>query len=125
MVQNCYQAFGTGDIAGLYDRMHDSITWHSLYAAGVSLNGTYKGKGQLSELLTKISLDIAIRSFRPLTYLSNEHTVVVLGNEDATVNKTQKMYHNSWVHVWEVADGKVVSITTYNTVEKVLAAFTD
>lgn len=125
LVQQCYRAFQTGDLAGLFDRMHDSITWHSLYTKGVSLNGTYIGKEQLGELLTKMGSDISMRSFEPKTFLADEHTVVVLGREEATVNKTQKGYQNSWVHVWEVADGKVAGITSYNTVENVLAAFTD
>lgn len=114
-----------GDIAGLFGKMHDSITWHSQYTKGIPMNGMYTGKDQLGELINKMGSDISVSSFTPKTFLADEHKVVVLGEEEATVNKTQKAYLNSWVHVWEVTDGKVASMTTYNSVEKVLEAFTD
>lgn len=124
LVQSCYHAFGTGDIANLFDQMHDSVEWHSLYTKGISLNGIYTGKGQIGELLTKIGADLSIASFTPTAFLAEGNTVVVHGQEEATVNKTQKTYQNKWVHVWETVDGKVAKITTYNTVEPVLEAFT-
>lgn len=123
LVQSCYQAFGQNDIASLFDKFNDTIEWHSLYTEGVSLNGTYIGKSQVGELLTKLGYDLLISSFMPTEFLATEKTVVVLGAEEAMVRKTGKSYLNNWVHVWEITSGKVAKITTFNTVENVLRAY--
>jgi ketosteroid isomerase-like protein len=124
LVQSCYQAFGMGDMARLFDQLHDTVEWHSLYIEGVSLNGIYSGKKQLGELFTKMGSDLTISAFAPTDFLATESTVVVLGSEEAMVNKTQKTYQNRWVHIWQIDGGKVAKITTYNTVENVLRAYT-
>lgn len=123
LVQRCYQAFGMGNMTGLFAMMADTIEWHSGYVDGISLNGSYRGKAELGELFQKIGSDITISAFTPLDFLANETKVVVLGQEEATVAKTQKKYQNSWVHVWEIEDEKVTRITTFNTVGNLLNAF--
>lgn len=124
VVQAMFAAFGRGDLPAVFAQMDPEIVWHGRYAAGVPIDGEWRGVQGVGAMFSKLGETTAIEAFAPTEFIAQGDKVVVLGHERVRVPATGKTYENPWVHVYTVRDGKVAAVTTYNDSAAVLHGFT-
>lgn len=124
LVQNNYTAFGKGDMDTFFDNLSDAFVWESLYPETVPYGGVYEGKQQVGAMLQSMGSSLDIRMFSPEEFFVNQNKVVVIGQETATIKNTGKIYHQRWVHIWEVDNNnQLTRITSYNDTDAIKEAF--
>lgn len=114
LVRGIYDAFAAGDVAGVLGRMSPDIVWneaeHFPYADGnpyvgpeAVLNGVFaRCIGEWDGFGVEID-----------EILDAGETVVALGRYVGTYKATGRAQRTQLVHVWRVADGKVVGFQQY------------
>ena len=123
LVQDAYQSFSRGDMAGMLAAMSTAFEWDSRYSAGVPFGGVWRGHGGVSEFLKTLSDAVDVTAFEIREFIAQGDSVVVLGFDESLVKSTGRTYHNEWVHVWAVQDGQLASVRTYNDTAAAAAAF--
>lgn len=123
LVQRMYQAFGQGDVAAMRAVIAEDFRWDSRYSAGVPLGGVWRGLDGLREFLRTLGETVDVLAFQIQEYIAQGNRVVALGFDESRVKSTGRTYHNDWVHVWTIRDGKIGEIRTYNDTAAAGAAF--
>jgi ketosteroid isomerase-like protein len=123
LVQQTYQAFGQGDVATMQSVMAEDFEWDSRYPAGVPLGGVWRGQDGLLDFLKTVGETVDVLAFEIHEFIAQGNKVVVLGFDESRAKLTGRTYHNDWVHVWTIQDGKIAGIRTYNDTAAASAAF--
>ena len=123
IVQEIYTYFGQGNVAGILEHFLDAIEFNSHYPTNVPYGGVWQGKEGFVKFLEAIEGSIQVSNFQISKLIVQDDTVVALGFEEFTVKATESACHNEWVHVWTLADAKVVKVRTYNDTAAVSSAF--
>jgi hypothetical protein len=116
-------AFGGGDVPAMLGAMAEEFEWDSHYPEEVPFSGLWRGHDGVITLLSTINEAVDVLAFNIHEFISEGSRVVVLGAEDARAKSTGRTYHNEWVHVWTVQDGKLRGMRNYNDTAAVVAAF--
>lgn len=103
LVKRGYEAFGTGDMDTVMSLYDDDVEW--VQPGGSAISGTFHGKGELVEFLTRLGEKTT--SIRALRLLGDGDTVVVFS--EATVGGETSQD----VEVFTLRGGKVVRAQTY------------
>jgi uncharacterized protein len=122
LVQQTYQAFGRGDVAAMQSVMAEDFEWDSRYSAGVPLGGVWRGHDGLLDFLKAVGEAVNVLAFEIQEFIAQGDKVVALGFDESRAKSTGRTYHNDWVHVWTVRDGKIAGIRTYNDTAAAAAA---
>ncbi len=123
IVQNCYAAFGRGDIPGLLAELTDDSDWFFPGGSDVPFSGRYQGPAKVGEFFQKLDGFVTFEEFEPLQFISTGDTVVVLGRDKVTVKSTGKGVELDWVHVMTLRDGKVSAFKEFIDTARIAAAF--
>jgi len=123
IVQEIYTYFGQGNVAGILEHFLDTTEFNSHYPSNVPYGGVWQGKEGFVRFLEAIEGSIQTSNFHISKFIAQDDTVVTLGFEEFTAKATELSRHNEWVHVWTLADGKVVNVRTYNDTAAVASAF--
>ena len=123
VVQDCYDAFGRGDIPALLNVLADDVDWYLPGQSEVPHAGRYTGPAGVGDFFGKLDATMEFETFDIRQFLGNGDTVVVLGYEKAKVKATGKTQEAEWVHVLTVRDGKIASFREYVDTVKVAEAF--
>jgi uncharacterized protein len=114
LIQGIYNAFATGDVAGVLGRMSPKIVWNEAenfpYADGnpyigpeAVANGVFgRCVGEWDGFAVEVD-----------EILDAGETVVVLGRYLGTYKATGRAQKTQMVHVWRIADGKAVRFQQY------------
>jgi ketosteroid isomerase-like protein len=110
IVQDLYQAFGRGDMAGVLARMREDAEWVNPYGRG-RFPGQWgrpcKGREQIVEFFKAISAAVDVRSFDVLDTIAQRDKVVALIRWTGLVCTSGTSFDVTLVHVWTLRDGKV------------------
>lgn len=123
LVQQTYQAFGQGDVITMLSAMTEDFEWDSRYPAVVPLAGRWQGHAGVLNLLKTIGETVDVLAFEIQQFVAEGGAVVVLGYDESRAKATGRVYHNDWVHIWTVQDGKLSRVRTYNDTAAAEAAF--
>ncbi len=66
IVQQMYQAFGTGDMPAFFALLDETIVWNSHYTANIPLNGKFEKAEGIQTLLQTIGASVEIKAFAKL-----------------------------------------------------------
>lgn len=107
LVRSVYEAFGRGDMEGLFNTFTDDIVFH--VPGNTPLSGDHRGKEQLSRFFQNVGERSAgtIRLEVHDVVGSDQH-VVGLANISGQPKGQPLSYHV--VHVWHVRDGKLAEM---------------
>jgi hypothetical protein len=122
-VQENYAAFGRGEIETVLNNMSDDIIWESRYSPDLPFSGEFVGKEGVGQYLQAVGESLEITEFSPQEFVAQDNVVAVFGFERARVLSTDKVYINRWAHRWQIEDGEIFRITTYNDSAAVAEAF--
>lgn len=123
IVQDCYAAFGSGNIPAFLAALTDDVDWSTPDVPDIPLSGHYKGPSGVAEFFKKLDAAIAFEQFEPRQFVAQGDTVVVIGYEKGTVKSTGKSEESDWVHVVTVRGGKIASFKEFINTAAVAAAF--
>src|SRR3954469_25702096 len=113
IVQDAYQRFGSGDVAGLLTLLSENVEWTVPEIENAQFAGRRHGIQKVGEFFKALSAAEDITRFEPLEFITENDRVVVLGESAVTVRETGRSYETNWVHVFSVRDGKITEFTEY------------
>jgi hypothetical protein len=112
IVETAYANFAAGDVEAFLAILDPEVTWTD--AEGYPYAGTYVGPDALLEgLIARIGAEWDDYTVAPNTYVSDGDRVVALGDYSGTYKATGRSVEAPFAHVWQFADGKVVSFRQY------------
>ncbi len=114
LIREIYDAFATGDIAGVLARMSPDIVWNEAENFPYADGNPYRGHDAvLSGVFARLGGEWDGFAAVPEEYLNAGGTVVVLGRYRGTWPATGRAMNAQMVHVWRVKDGRVSAFQQY------------
>jgi hypothetical protein len=124
IVQQIYAAFGRGDIAALLDYLDEDIEW--LFNGGgadIPYSGPRRGHDGVARYFTLVAESVEVLAFSPMKIIAGDDDVAVLGHERARAKITGQEFETYWLHLFTLADGKVVRLRGFYDTATMAAAF--
>lgn len=122
-IKTFYHHFESGNGEAAAAMLAENIVWENPMPEEIPFGRRYEGRegvvrywGELMETLDMGPMEVE-------QMIAQDDTVVVTGREASTVKATGKNYDMQWVHLFKVADGKIVSGREYNNTAEMLKAF--
>ena len=113
IVQDCYNKFGEGNVAGILANCTEDIAWNTPEIENASFGGRRQGHAEVGEFFSRMAAEEEVTKFEPKEFIAQGDRVVALGTYGATVRETGRSYESDWVHVFTVRDGKITSFDEY------------
>lgn len=121
LIEGVYRAFAAGDVPALFSVFAQNIEWTE--AAGFPYGGTYVGAQAIAEnVFVKLATEWEGYAAVPEKFVAEDDTVVAIGRYSGKYRSTGKTMSVPFVHVWTVADGKVVRFVQHTDTLKVAEA---
>ena len=112
LVQQAYVDFAAGDVPAFLAILDPNVTWTD--AEGYPYAGTYVGPDALVEgLIARIGAEWDDYTVVPNALIADGDRVVALGDYSGTYKATGRSVTAPFAHVWQFADGKVVSFRQF------------
>jgi hypothetical protein len=112
IAQNCYAAFGRGDIAGILDAVDENTVWVTP-DIGLPPGGVYHGKAGVAQFFQQVGETWEFQGFEPKQFIASGDQVVVLGSYAFTSRSTGRSGSSEWAMAWTIRDGRVVHFQEY------------
>jgi len=114
VVEGIYAAFATGDGAALAAAFAPDLVWVEAENGPYADRNPYVGPGAVFEgVFGRIGQEWTNFAATPQTLLPSGSRVVALGRYTGVNKATGEALDAQFVHVWTVADGKVVAFQQY------------
>ena len=121
VVQSIYAAFARGDMPAFLSTLAPDVRWTE--AEGFPYGGTYTGPNAILEgVFMRLGTEWDGFAATPQRFVADGDTVIVLGEYSGTYRATGKRFVAPFVHVWELAGGKVASFRQHTDTAVVQAA---
>jgi uncharacterized protein len=128
-VQAIYEAFGTGNVPAILEKLSDNVRWEDwrenfAQKAGVPWMKPQHGKEGVLEFFQTIGGSFAVKGFQVLAIMENQNQVAVEFTMEADVPSTGGYFFEEEIHLWNFDDsGKVVRFRHYlDTAKHIKAA---
>jgi ketosteroid isomerase-like protein len=121
-----YQAFGTGDVPTILDRLADDVDWSTDAAIeSAPWYGPRRGKEAVAAFFEAVGKTGPVTEFTPLAFAANDDgDVMVFLRYAFTVTATGKHVEMNMHHYWKFRDGKVSFVRSSEDTAQVAAAMT-
>jgi hypothetical protein len=113
IVQEAYNNFLSGDVAGILNLLSEDVHWQTPEIENAAFGGTKSGREGASDFFRLMSESEETIKFEPKEFIAQGNRVVALGTYGATVRETGRSYETDWVHVFTVEDGKIMSFVEF------------
>ena len=113
VVREIYEAFDAGDIAGVVARMRPDIVWNEAENYPYADGNPYRGTTSVMEVMGRIAAEWDGFTIVRHKLLDAGEWVVMLGRYRGTYRETGRAQNSQVVHVWRIADGKIVTFQQY------------
>lgn len=123
VIQQAYQCFGQGDIAGVLATLTEDVVWHVAPVAGVAYTGTRTGHAGAGEFFAGLVEAEDVLKFAPGEFIAQGDKVAVIGSYGGRVKTTGREYETYWIHVFHLRDGKIASFAEYTDTAAIANAF--
>ena len=119
-VQSVYEAFGTGDIPAILDKVSDDCDWetwdvdNTAQGSGVPWMLRRRGRDGVAEFFQAVGANLEFHSFEPRNLLEGGNQVAATIKLEATAKATGERFQEEEIHLWTFdADGKVSAFRHY------------
>jgi uncharacterized protein len=123
VVQECYAAFGAGNLARLQATLATDVVWEHPESTDIPWAGRFDGPGGVAKFVGALAEPATPELFEPYEFIAQGDRVVVLGRERFRVKATGKTWSAEWSHVFTVVNGKIKEFREYTDTAAVGAAF--
>ena len=111
VIQRLYEAFGRGDVPAILACIDPNATWVNKYGQG-HFPGQWgkpcRGHGEIVGFFQAVNEAVDVQGFDPYELIAQSSRVVALINWKGIVRQTGKPFEALLVHIWTLADEKVV-----------------
>lgn len=107
IIKKAYNDFIAGNIPALLEIMQEDIVWQFNGSSIIPMAGTFEGKSAVLRFYQLVDESVTIEQYEPQEFIEAEDKVVVVGKERTTAKKTGKTFTGTWIHVWEMENGKL------------------
>lgn len=127
-VQALYACFGSGDIAGILEKMDDQVEWeawadNSAQKAGVPWMQPKHGKAGVLAFFQGLGAAVSIKDFQVLSIMDGGQKIAAEFVIEAEVISTGKGYRDEEMHLWTFNEaGKVTRLRHYLDTHKHIEA---
>jgi uncharacterized protein len=123
LVQQAYELFGRGDIAGLLKLMSPDVDWQITKVENVPFTGSFQGPEAVGRFFASLAGAVDILKFQAQEFVAQRDKVVVLGESLFKTKEHGREFASKWAHVITVADGKVKHFQDYTDTAAAAKAF--
>ncbi|MDZ7362012.1 MAG: nuclear transport factor 2 family protein [candidate division KSB1 bacterium] len=113
-VQRMFDAFKAGNMNALLDTIHPESRWTYVGANPQLSKAVLVGKEGVKKFFDGILKNLSIAEFNPNEFITQDDTVVVIGNESGTVKASGQPFRNEWVQKYVVKDNLITEMEEYN-----------
>jgi len=113
LVQSLYQAFAVRDIPSMLKMLSPSVEWGEPPNPFNPAGGTRRGHEGFLEWLRVGNESEEVLVLEPRDFLTNLHSVAVVGYTKCRVRATGREYETDFVHLVLLKDGKVQSFREF------------
>lgn len=106
-VQAAYAAFGRGDIPALLALLDEDVEWRFCGDSLAPYTGRRVGRDAVAQWFGQVAQSDEIKIFEPQEFLAAPDHVAVIGFERTRALPGGGSFDTDWVHVWQVADGRI------------------
>lgn len=115
VVRGAYEAFDRGDIPAVLGMMDPNVEWVESEALAIPTRGTHVGPQQIVEnVFGAVPRDWEEFVLVPEDFFADGDTVIVRGRVRAVAKASGRSMDAPFVHVFTIADGKVVRMTNHH-----------
>ncbi len=123
-VQGLYAAFGRGDVPFILANVDGSVEWVSTGDSDViPWGGARRGQQGALSYFQSIGGNLEFESFEPNQFAADGEFVFVRGRTVAKVKPTGRRFDSEWLHVFTIADGRVMRFQEFSDTAVIAAAF--
>lgn len=124
IVKNVYAGFAAGDMEAVLKDMGDGIVWtHPGSSDQIPFAGIFEGKAGVSRFFEIVFEQIDVLEQNIKSYIGGGDNVLVLGYEHMRVKNTGREYKSNWVHMYTLANGKIVAFEEFIDTAEMVSAF--
>lgn len=107
-VKTMYGCFGTGDIAGIIERLHPDVEWeHDWGGPTLKYYTPRRGRSEVQKFFETLA-DFEFLRFEPVAFLEGDNMVAVPIQLELLVKANGKRIRDLEAHLWTFgADGRV------------------
>ena len=124
IVQNAFQNFLTGNIAGILDACTDDVAWGAYSHPAVPYSKTYHGKSGVGEFFATLAGNTDYKRFEPREFFAEGDAVLVRGYHEAVVKATGKTFGHDFLMHFRLTNGKVSYYFAFVDINDQANAFT-
>lgn len=114
VVDRMFAAFNAKDLTAALTTVSDDTLWIH-HGSQKMPSVRFEGKSGAEKFFATSFTAMQIDYFRPLAFIEQGDTVVVLGEESYVMEGIEGQLSNRWVQVYTVADGLIVKMEEFAT----------
>ncbi len=123
VVQETYEAVGSGDIPAVLDLLTDDVEWTLQGPSVIPFAGTRRGREGAAEFFSLVGENLEFEHFEPREFVAQGDTVAVLGYERSLIKPTGRTLEQEWAHVYTLRDGKIAKFRAFEDTAALVVAF--
>ncbi len=113
-IKGLYQSFDAGDVPTVLAGMDPNIEWNEAESFYLSDRNPYRGPEAIAEgVFGRIVVDLGDFGAHPSSFVDGGDTIVVEGRYKGTAKSTGTPVDAQFVHVFELANGKITRFQQY------------
>lgn len=113
-VTKIFEAFGSWDIPYILDHLADDVRFSSHLDPIVPWAGEFPGKANVGSFFEALGSSVEVTDHPVNALVAQGDVVVAMGDVRFRVRETGHAGSSSWVYIWKLRDGKVVSYDQFN-----------
>jgi uncharacterized protein len=123
LIKSLYAAFGRGDIETIIAALAPNVDWTvSGRREDYPLFGSWSGQSEVRRFFQGVR-EQETMDFSPREFFSVEDRVFVLGHYAWKIRKTGRTVASDWVHIFTIANGKVIKFREFTDTAQFAAAY--
>ncbi len=124
IVEQMYEGFAAGDMEAILKDVSDTIVWtHPGNPDQIPFAGKFEGKAGVSRFFEIAFEQIDVLEQNIKSLIDGDDKVIVLGYEHMRVKNTGREYKSNWIHMYTLAEGKIVGFEEFIDTAELVFAF--
>ncbi len=121
-VRAIYSAFGRGDVAGVLERLDETIVWITPGSKAAPMAGRRRGIEEVREFFERLAERMTFTVFAAREFLAQGNRVIALVHYEGRDNVTGRSFEAESAMLWTIGNGKAIRFQEYTDTEALVEA---
>jgi ketosteroid isomerase-like protein len=121
-VRSLYAAFGRGDVAGVLERLDETVVWISPGSEAVPLSGRRRGVEEVRAFFEQLAQNVTFTVFQAREFLAQGNRVIALVHYEGRNRTTGREFTAESAMLWTLGNGRVLRFQEYTDTEALAEA---